>query len=85
MNTISSEIVAVSAPFLGEVPLHFDRPVLALGGVAVAAATVAVGMRRGRQIEEQAVVEGTQYPDPDIAEVAVTQFSQEQNLLHQIL
>ena len=80
MNTISSEIVAVSAPFLGEVPLHFDRPVLALGGVAVAAATVAVGMRRGRQIEEQAVVEGTQYPDPDIAEVAVTQFSQERRV-----
>jgi len=80
MNTISSEIVAVSAPFLGEVPLHFDRPVLALGGVAVAAAGVAVGIRRGRQIEEQAVAEVLDYPDPNIAEVAETQFLQERRV-----
>lgn len=80
MNTISSEVVAMSAPFLGEVPLHFDRPMLALGGVAVAAATVAVGMRRGRQLEEQADAEVSLYPDPDMAEAAVTQYSRERRV-----
>jgi hypothetical protein len=77
MSDISHEIVAVAVPYLGEVPLQFDRPTAAIGGMAIAAASVAAGMYRSRQLDRRAESELVLYPDPDMAEVAEQEFSRE--------
>lgn len=77
MNNVSAEVLAMSIPVVGEIPTHFDRPVLALGGMAVAGAAVIATQLKNRSLDQQADIEVSQYPDPDMAEQTKVQYNKQ--------